>query len=107
MSTSSSTSPLSIPSMTIENGRLSAATWIASPNSNARPAAISIDTIVIHNISLPPNEFGAGDANGMHYVKALFTNQLTGMPTLIFRLLRAQKFQRISLLNVMALSLSL
>ena len=76
MSTSSSTSSLSIPSMTIENGRLSAATWIASPNSNARPAAISIDTIVIHNISLPPNEFGAGDANGMHYVKALFTNQL-------------------------------
>lgn len=76
MSTSSSTSSLSIPSMTIENGRLSAATWIGSPNSNARPAAISIDTIVIHNISLPPDEFGAGDANGMHYVKALFTNQL-------------------------------
>lgn len=62
--------------MTISAGRLSAATWLASPNHNNRPAEMSIDTIVIHNISLPPNEFGACDANGMHYVKALFTNQL-------------------------------
>lgn len=62
--------------MTISAGRLSAATWLASPNHNHRPAEMSIDTIVIHNISLPPNEFGACDANGMHYVKALFTNQL-------------------------------
>ena len=62
--------------MTISAGRLSAATWLASPNHNTRPAETSIDTIVIHNISLPPNEFGAFDTNGMHYVKALFTNQL-------------------------------
>ena len=62
--------------MTISAGRLSAATWLASPNHNNRPTEMSIDTIVIHNISLPPNEFGACDANGMHYVKALFTNQL-------------------------------
>lgn len=62
--------------MTISAGRLSAATWLASPNQNNRPTGTSIDTIVIHNISLPPNEFGACDANGMHYVKALFTNQL-------------------------------
>lgn len=62
--------------MTISAGRLSAATWLASPNQNNRPTETSIDTIVIHNISLPPNEFGACDANGMHYVKALFTNQL-------------------------------
>ncbi|WP_201509093.1 1,6-anhydro-N-acetylmuramyl-L-alanine amidase AmpD [Psychrobacter alimentarius] len=62
--------------MTISAGRLSAATWLASPNHNNRPVEMSIDTIVIHNISLPPNEFGACDANGMHYVKALFTNQL-------------------------------
>lgn len=62
--------------MTISAGRLSAATWLASPNQNSRPTETSIDTIVIHNISLPPNEFGACDANGMHYVKALFTNQL-------------------------------
>lgn len=62
--------------MTISAGRLSAATWLASPNQNNRPTGTSIDTIVIHNISLPPNEFGACDDNGMHYVKALFTNQL-------------------------------
>lgn len=62
--------------MTISAGRLSAATWLTSPNSNMRPAETSINTIVIHNISLPPNEFGACDTDGVHYVKALFTNQL-------------------------------
>lgn len=75
--------------MTICDGRLSAATWLASPNNNARPTDSNktssasakdtlsdISTIVIHNISLPPNEFGQTDANGLHYVKALFTNQL-------------------------------
>ena len=63
-------------SLTINEGRLSAANWLCSPNHNERPAGMSIDTIVIHNISLPPNEFGACGANGQHYVKALFTNQL-------------------------------
>ncbi|WP_201579188.1 1,6-anhydro-N-acetylmuramyl-L-alanine amidase AmpD [Psychrobacter sp. Pi2-52] len=63
-------------SMTIKDGLLSAATWLASPNYNVRPKGLSIDAIVVHNISLPPNEFGACDTNGTHYVKALFTNQL-------------------------------
>ncbi|WP_407074405.1 1,6-anhydro-N-acetylmuramyl-L-alanine amidase AmpD [Psychrobacter sp. CAL346-MNA-CIBAN-0220] len=73
-----SQSPLSqpAPSMIINEGRLSAATWLCSPNNNKRPDGIAVDTIVIHNISLPPNEFGACAANGLHYVKALFTNQL-------------------------------
>ena len=62
--------------MTIKDGLLSAATWLASPNKNMRPTDMNIDTIVIHNISLPPNEFGACDTDGTHYVKALFTNQL-------------------------------
>lgn len=62
--------------MTIIDGQLSTATWLASPNRNTRPIATTINTIVIHNISLPPSEFGACDPNGMHYVKALFTNQL-------------------------------
>ena len=62
--------------MAITAGRLSAAQWLYSPNSNSRPDNVNIDTIVIHNISLPPDEFGATDANGLHYVKALFTNQL-------------------------------
>ena len=64
------------PSMTITAGRLSTAAWLASLNSNVRPVDTNIDTIVIHNISLPPNEFGARGADGVHYVKALFTNQL-------------------------------
>ena len=64
------------PSMTITAGRLSTAAWLASPNSNVRPVDTNIDTIVVHNISLPPNEFGARGADGVHYVKALFTNQL-------------------------------
>ena len=63
-------------SMTINEGQLSAATWLASPNVNKRPQNTSIDTIVIHNISLPPSEFGACGADGIHYVKALFANQL-------------------------------
>lgn len=75
MPISANLSPSAAP-MTISEGQLSAATWLCSPNSNSRPNDIDIDTIVIHNISLPPNEFGAADANGTHYVKALFTNQL-------------------------------
>lgn len=78
MATDSFTSPsaLSDPLMTINDGRLSSATWLCSPNSNERPDGINIDTIVIHNISLPPDDFGATNSNGLHYVKALFTNQL-------------------------------
>lgn len=77
--------------MIISNGQLSSATWLPSSNQNARPnnnhddithddttinAKDGINTIVIHNISLPPNEFAQTDKNGLHYVKALFTNQL-------------------------------
>lgn len=64
------------PPMTIKDGRLSSATWLMSPNYNKRPDNLTIDTIIIHNISLPPNEFGVCDSDGVHYVKALFTNQL-------------------------------
>ena len=76
MSTSPSHSMSPTYPMTIKDGLLSAATWLASPNCNTRPNNISIDAIIIHNISLPPNEFGACDTSGTHYVKALFTNQL-------------------------------
>ena len=75
MTASSPNSPSTSP-MTIKDGLLSAATWLASPNYNVRPTGLSLDAIVVHNISLPPNEFGACDTSGTHYVKALFTNQL-------------------------------
>jgi N-acetyl-anhydromuramoyl-L-alanine amidase len=50
-------------------GFANAAKQIASPNFDARPAA-EISMIVIHNISLPPNEYGGSG------VVELFTNAL-------------------------------
>jgi AmpD protein len=43
---------------------------LASPNCDLRPSGTAIDLLVIHNISLPPGEFG-GQA-----VAQLFTNTL-------------------------------
>lgn len=43
---------------------------IPSPNFNDRPENTSVTLVVIHNISLPPNQFGG------HEVEALFTNTL-------------------------------
>ncbi|WP_151702919.1 1,6-anhydro-N-acetylmuramyl-L-alanine amidase AmpD [Nitrincola alkalilacustris] len=42
---------------------------VASPNFNERPAG-EVSLLVIHNISLPPGEFGAG------YITDLFCNRL-------------------------------
>ena len=62
--------------LAIQSGRLTQATWLASPNFNTRPEETDISAIVIHNISLPPDEFEKTDASGLHYVKAFFTNTL-------------------------------
>ena len=51
-------------------GRLDGARYIASPNCDARPPGEAVTLLVIHNISLPPGEFG-GDA-----IERLFTNAL-------------------------------
>jgi N-acetyl-anhydromuramoyl-L-alanine amidase len=51
-------------------GYIKAAVKISSPNFDARPENTTIDLIVIHNISLPPNEYGGAG------VAQLFTNQL-------------------------------
>ncbi len=64
------------PTPMIKNGKLNTAKWLASPNYNQRPQDVEIDTIVIHNISLPPDEFCQTDNNGLHYIKAFFSNQL-------------------------------
>jgi AmpD protein len=53
-----------------EQGWLDSAQHVPSPNCDERPAGESIPLIVIHNISLPPGEFGGSG------VEALFTNQL-------------------------------
>ena len=53
-----------------ENGLLAGARYIPSPNCDDRPNGGVPDLLVIHNISLPPNEYG-GDG-----VIELFTNRL-------------------------------
>ena len=52
------------------NGRVDAARYVASGNCDERPPGESITLLVIHNISLPPGEFG-GDG-----IERLFTNEL-------------------------------
>ncbi|HEY4540820.1 MAG TPA: 1,6-anhydro-N-acetylmuramyl-L-alanine amidase AmpD [Noviherbaspirillum sp.] len=47
-----------------------AAQRIPSPNYDARPEGAEIDLLVVHNISLPPGEFGGP------YIAQLFTNTL-------------------------------
>jgi len=57
-------------SMVIKDHWLLGAHWRPSPNFNARPAPCAIDLLVIHNIALPPDEYGTG------CIEALFCNQL-------------------------------
>ncbi len=46
------------------------ARWVESPNFGPRPAGTGVSLVVIHNISLPPGEYG-----GPH-VEQFFTNRL-------------------------------
>ena len=52
------------------DGRVDAARFVASDNCDERPPGVAVTLLVIHNISLPPGEFG-GDA-----IVRLFTNEL-------------------------------
>ncbi|MBS0290375.1 MAG: 1,6-anhydro-N-acetylmuramyl-L-alanine amidase AmpD [Proteobacteria bacterium] len=54
----------------LQSGLVKNIPYFPSPNFNERPANQVIDLLVIHNISLPPGEFG-GD-----HVKAFFHNKL-------------------------------
>ncbi|MBI4986962.1 MAG: 1,6-anhydro-N-acetylmuramyl-L-alanine amidase AmpD [Rhodocyclales bacterium] len=49
---------------------LGGAAYIPSPNCDDRPAGCAVELVVVHAISLPPDEFG-GDG-----VERLFTNRL-------------------------------
>ena len=51
-------------------GLVAEALYLPSPNCDDRPADALIDLLVIHNISLPPGEFG-GEA-----IADLFLNRL-------------------------------
>ena len=54
----------------VVDGVLHGARFIPSPNFNQRPELTDIQLIVIHNISLPPSQFGGG------YIEQFFQNQL-------------------------------
>lgn len=56
--------------MMSEQGWLVDARLCPSPNCSERPVGSEISLLVIHNISLPPGQFGGG------YIEQLFTNQL-------------------------------
>lgn len=54
----------------LANGWLSAASHCPSPNFNQRPMGAEVSLLVIHNISLPPGQYGGG------YVQSFFQNCL-------------------------------
>ena len=68
--------PFTIKPFTIKQGLLQPCAFVPSPNFGQRPNPADIHLIVIHNISLPPSEFGLTDQNGQHFVQAFFQNQL-------------------------------
>jgi AmpD protein len=53
-----------------QTGLLVGVDFIKSPNANERPKGVEPELIVVHGMSLPPNQFG-GKA-----IQQLFTNQL-------------------------------
>lgn len=64
---------------------LSNTEYIHSPNKDLRPIDITIDSIVIHCISLPPGEFDD------FHIKQLFTNNLNTKNHPYFALLKDTK----------------
>lgn len=56
--------------MQIINGWLDSARHLPSPNYNQRPEGCHVSLLLIHNISLPPEQFGGG------YIEDFFLNKL-------------------------------
>lgn len=54
----------------LDHGWMAGAVRCASPNFDARPDGVDVNLVVVHAISLPPDEFGGPG------VAALFTNTL-------------------------------
>lgn len=52
------------------DGWLKGARWVLSPNQGARPAGCAVSLIVLHNISLPPEDFSG------NWIERFFTNRL-------------------------------
>ena len=84
MTMNDSDQPRRGPALTIaEDGWCSQARRLPSPNFDARPPGVAPDLLVIHNISLPPGQFG-----GPH-IAGLFTNTLAHEAHPYFDQLRA------------------
>ncbi len=64
-----------------QDGRWQGAVQMASPNCCPRPAGERVSLVVLHNISLPPFEYGTGA------VQKLFTNQIQAAEHPFFSLL--------------------
>ncbi|RKG30114.1 1,6-anhydro-N-acetylmuramyl-L-alanine amidase AmpD [Acinetobacter tianfuensis] len=58
------------PRFQVRDGQLIGASQLPSPNFNQRPEGTDIQLAVIHNISLPPSQFGGG------YIEQFFQNRL-------------------------------
>ena len=56
--------------MHVDQGWLSIAKAMLSPNSDPRSDEYDVSLLVIHNISLPPGQFGGG------HISELFRNKL-------------------------------
>lgn len=69
----------------VDAGRLKPARWLASPNYNARPENTTIDLLVLHNISLPPEQFGDG------FIGDFFCNRLDTARHPYFETVRSHK----------------
>jgi AmpD protein len=67
------------------SGQLSAAAYLPSPNCDDRPPGADIELLVIHNISLPPGEFGGPG------IVELFTNCLDPAAHPYYREIEGQK----------------
>lgn len=74
------------PSFQVIDGQLTGARQLPSPNFNQRPDDTDIQLVVIHNISLPPSQFGGG------YIEQFFRIRRAGLCIRIFRQLKECRF---------------
>jgi len=77
------------------HGRLTRALQVPSPNHDERPAGAPVSLLVIHNISLPPEEFGGSAVvdlflNRLDYAAHPYYDRLRGLEVSSHFLLRRE-----------------
>lgn len=73
------------PFFQVIDGQLIGARQVPSPNYNQRPEQTEIQLVVVHNISLPPSQFGGG------YIEQFFQNQLDGSKHPYFQTIKGMR----------------